>query len=200
MFVIIEGMDNTGKTSLHEHILEIYKSRALNKDIKIITTHSSAYTDPISYMLYLLHLDHNTDKVLILCDRVSMMGEYVYGPVLRSTNAFDSITPDKSSTMLFEDLWNIFIQSIKPNNLASYPKLIFIYCRPTDYVQSTKEEMIGVVNNQYPLLARYDAHALKLQALFHSHRPFKDIEFLVYDYQQDPLYDNIMDLLSQTMR
>lgn len=74
--LIVEGLDNTGKTTLVQWISEEYpqfevqQSIGNNHDLRMIRLQA--------------HDESSLNRPLLLCDRSRLISEYVYNPVLKS--------------------------------------------------------------------------------------------------------------------
>jgi len=131
--IIIEGMDNSGKTKLAESLsykfnLEVMKRSGppKNREAFILDT------------LELLTLDPE-----VIYDRHPIISEGVYGPVLRDTNVFESEGTH----------WEFYMDRLIKNNP------LLIYCRPPDtkiLSFGSREQMEGVREKARRLIDRYD--------------------------------------------
>lgn len=127
--IIIEGMDNSGKTTLCNHLkdrldIPIYKGQIPKGRQGMIQFQMSAMyiNQPMIY------------------DRMRVVSEMVYGPIIRNENMFA------------KDGW-FYI------NLLLKIRPLIIYCRPKDeyiYKFGSREQMEGVIDNSQKLLERYD--------------------------------------------
>lgn len=134
--IIVEGMDNTGKTTLVRNLAEQFQleMRHSASDLK----GSQDLLDWVDQELE--HNEYNT-----IYDRWPLISEEVYGPVLRgksviSLNRYDGWTE-------------------KPDPL-------FIYCRPSlNKILNFhyREQMEGVKTNAKALVSRYDHVMVRFQ-------------------------------------
>lgn len=152
--IIVEGMDNTGKTTL---------LKALSQKFGVgptISCRSIPKQDQMAWML---------DKLTTgpkLFDRFSLFSESVYGPIIRNTNLF----PLSGRDSFFEVLGHLVV----PNNP------IIILCNPgLGNIMKTfgeREQMSGVKDNAELLLDSY------LNLFFLLQRA-TNLTVLVYDYR-----------------
>lgn len=129
--IIIEGMDNTGKTTLAEHLAEKFKL----PHIKSSKDRTHLLNDALTILVL------NPEAVM---DRFSIISEMVYGPILRGGTAFDGHGLSQ---------WRFFM-----DKLARCKPLIF-YCRPPNekiFDYGDREQMAGVVEHGEELLSAYD--------------------------------------------
>jgi len=134
--IIIEGMDNSGKTRLAEYLSGMLDIPVRKRTAGPPREEMDLIWDAIRIL---------TVNPRAIFDRVSMISEAVYGPVLRGRNVFDDTLMGHRDYM---------------SRLLKLSPLI-IYCRPPDPViftfKSDIEQMDGVIDNKHQLLRAYDA-------------------------------------------
>lgn len=142
--VILEGMDNTGKSTL---------ARRLERDLGVVQRHSQGKPET-SRIMFDRVWDILASKQVGIYDRFHAISERVYGPILRDVNYYD---------------WEEGRQQIEALKWTNH---LIIYCRPTrDTIFETlgdRDQMMGVIRHHRKLLEAYDnlfAHELK-------HRPW----------------------------
>ena len=133
--VVVEGMDNTGKTTLARQQANDLGGLYLNlrrKPRSVVDI--AAYiqdTSPIRHQLVL--------------DRHPVFSDFVYGPVVRGTSLFTHSDA------------RILIEMMK--RVAFLP-VILVYCRPPTEVilgsLSDRPQMDGVVQRAHQLIEKYD--------------------------------------------
>lgn len=129
--IILEGCDNSGKTTF---------AKELSQLTKVHYQHSVKPNDAASALMDMMDSSLPKSKQVIR-DRVSIISEMVYGPVVR----------DKS--MLEGHHWNMI------DFVLNSPNNILIYCRPPkeDILNfGSREQMEGVIPNAEEILSRYD--------------------------------------------
>ena len=129
--IIVEGMDNSGKTTLAEHLAEKFKLPLMHSP--------KIRENMIQDALTILTLNPNA-----VMDRFSVISEVIYGPTLRRKIIFDT----------FVTRWIFYM-----DKLAQCKPLIF-YCRPPDekiFDYGDREQMEGVKEHDKELLGAYDA-------------------------------------------
>ena len=133
MLIIVEGMDNTGKTTLINRLAD---------DLKLLVMGNrrrpSRSEDILHYTFHLTELSQCYDVII---DRWSAISEPIYGPICRGTSWPDMAT----QTALMEH-----ISMLRP---------LLIYCRPEDQVVldfGDRSQMEGVIQNAEALLKEYD--------------------------------------------
>jgi len=130
--IIVEGMDNSGKSKLAEHLAEKFKLPLIKSPKNRQRLLENALT---TLML-------NPEAVM---DRFSVISEMVYGPILRRKTVFDDHVLGQ---------WIFFM-----NKLVRCKPLIF-YCRPPEekiFDFGDREQMEGVKEHGKELLGAYDA-------------------------------------------
>ena len=128
--IIVEGMDNSGKTKLTEHLAERFKL----PHIKSPKDRTHLLNDALTTLML------NPEAVL---DRFSAISEAIYGPILRGGTAFDK----------YVSQWKFFM-----DKLVRCKPLIF-YCRPPEkqiFAYGDRKQMAGVVEHKEELLSAYD--------------------------------------------
>lgn len=150
--ILVEGCDNTGKTTLvnklaHKTGYTVVHSKGPDKDqIK-------------PWLNHILEKAENGENLIM--DRVSLVSEQVYGPILRGDSVFG---PSE-----WLGLWGRFMEL--------QPKIV--YCRPPREVIlgtiTEREQMGGVAENCRKLIDAYDN-------FFNYLLEVRLATFLVYDY------------------
>lgn len=136
--IVVEGMDNSGKTTLVE---------TLAKHFKYSPIHSPGYCSEM--------LPWAKDSLLIkkprVYDRHPCISERVYGAVLRGKDEFKS-------------LWG---EQIKRLFVDKRPLIIYCKPPDSVIVQDLKDDMEGVEENSLKLICAYNRvmHELRLQGL-----------------------------------
>jgi len=172
MLIIVEGFDNSGKTSLVNHITKH------NPQGPSIVFHSRPGIDQGARLGELLAWVRTYPSSLVITDRIGIIGEEVYGRNLRGYSEF--------SREMF-DVWTSFFYGI-PNGV----KVVFIWCHPRNHEMGNKPEMEGVVENRAFLLDKYDETMVKTRRIFEKKKfEGRNVAFVEFDYQQDPFYRNI---------
>jgi len=163
MFIIAEGFDNSGKTTL---------LTKLSKELSIPVTHSPGHGIDLRESLSQIIEDSKNQDMLR--DRICLVSEEVYGKILRGKSEFDS----DSNTW-----WLSLIKAQKP---------ILIFCRPpTENIigdMTGREQMEGVITHSRSLLRRYDEVFTYLKQEYGD-----SLNLLTYDYTQDPEATQILD-------
>jgi len=136
--IIVEGMDNTGKSTVAKRISLMFSLMLITR----LSNLKKGEPPDESYMV------NNTLNMLTLnphavFDRFPIISEAVYGITLRRRNVFDA--GPYSWTFYLEKL-----KSLRP---------LIIYCRPPEmkiFSFGHREQMSGVVEQGNLLLRRYD--------------------------------------------
>lgn len=173
--IIVEGMDNTGKSTMTKRISERF-------ELSIVSGLSSPEKGEPPDEAYMVN---NTLDMLILnphavFDRFPIISEAVYGPILRGKIAFN--IPPYSWSFYFEKL-----KSLHP---------LIIYCRPpTEEVFSFghRKQMLGVARWRAQLLHRYDLWMAR----------FRDYEKMLiqkYDFMDSIEPEKTLDIVESYIR
>jgi cellulose biosynthesis protein BcsQ len=137
MLIIIEGMDNTGKSTLAKQLAE---------DLQIDLRHSKGKDIDMSDNLLDIYWD--SKKGHLITDRINLISEVVYGPILRNQNKLEKT----------KKIWWEIYDSLE---------IVIIYCRPSLGMilqsMSEREQMEGVIDNTEQLLLAYDREILQLE-------------------------------------
>ena len=130
--IVVEGMDNTGKTTLVEYLEEA---------LMLVAEKSPGPAEPDSHAEWLLWIEESllrADTEHAIYDRYPCISEYIYGPAVRGMN----ILRDTDYLARF---------------LLCRP--LVIYCRPSDHIIKRfgdREQMNGVKEKAKKLLEDYD--------------------------------------------
>lgn len=132
--IIVEGMDNTGKTSLINGLIERRPELRPAKSPGPVTRQSLGYC-----LEWMVKAIKNPNPNMVY-DRYSPISERVYGPVLRQGDQYGAYT---------FDLLRLTLRRQLP---------LIIYCRPPADVVTTMsgKQMAGVREHAGVLLNRYD--------------------------------------------
>lgn len=139
--IIIEGMDNTGKSTLAKKLNEQFGLRIIKR--------SGPPKDNGEFLLDTLSFLVLNPQAIF--DRHPIISEGIYGPILRDVNVFET----EGTT------WEFYIDRMVTNNP------LIIYCRPpTEKVLCFKpnSQMSGVEENAKRLLQKYDALIGRLES------------------------------------
>lgn len=138
MIIFVEGMDNSGKTTLCQWLAKKLLAMYVKAERPPARPNVSAYIQTIRYAeIY---------AGSVICDRVPFISEPIYGTVLCGGHRLSS-------------------RDIQQGIMQAYR---IIYCRPPDSVilgsLDSREQMEGVVENSRQLLAAYDKCFTELQS------------------------------------
>lgn len=138
MFVICEGTDGAGKSTLIES--------ARQKDKYFVRFQSSGPPPTLKTVTGVLYWLRTFPKdVHIVCDRIPNISDRVYGPILRKTD-------------LFKDL---------PLNFGLGNADVIVYCRPPIEVMmanaQTGTHLAGVAEKQKALIQGYDELFMRIE-------------------------------------
>lgn len=142
--IILEGMDNSGKSKLAVHLSEIFELPLIHSP----KDRSNMVNDALTMLVL------NPRAVL---DRFSVISESIYGLIIRGRIGFDD----------YNAQWGFYM-----DRLARCKPLI-IYCRPSDEKIldfGEGEQMYGVIANAEELIAAYDAFMTKWRKRFWIYR------------------------------
>ena len=131
--IIVEGMDNSGKTTLAKHLAQKF-------GLEYLHSPSEYRNDP--KLMIDWALKQMTSQKWAVYDRFSPISDRVYGPVLRGGTPYNDTMAGKSAVKL----------------LKTVPHLI-IYCRPgRERILNfgSREQMDGVIHQAVKLLEAYD--------------------------------------------
>jgi len=164
--IIVEGFDNTGKTTLAEHLSDAF-------GLPILTRRTTG-ADGIPFIMETLSI--LILEPLAILERHPVTAEWVYGPILRDKNALN------------EDpiLWDYWVRKL----LRSNP--LVIYCRPPDdlvFNFGTRKQMDGVIDKSKSILDRYDLLFWEL-----DNRGFSLIRYDYSEEGSLPTVDNSVNL------
>lgn len=138
--IIVEGLDNSGKTTLINKLLEWFPDLRLKPKIVPKTGEIKSKQQLTSYMDKFVDLPRRKTSNLLF-DRFPAISEAVYGPVMRGSMAFS------------QDEWLTYI------DMLAWHKPLVIYCRiPLERVLETfgeRSQMTGVINYLAELEAEY---------------------------------------------
>lgn len=128
----MEGMDNTGKTTLLEKL-----ATAFDPPLPLTKSPGPKTTEEA---IAWVTKEMNREEPM-LYDRHPMISEFVYGPLLRN---FNSLATAKGKKLMLEFY-------------LKHPMVI--YCRPPEsaiFNFGDRDQMEGVIENRKKLLAQYD--------------------------------------------
>lgn len=167
--IIVEGCDNTGKTTL---VNTLANDPLLNKHGAFKTEKSSGPTASLGEHLNWVTKAIRTKNPRVIYDRYAPICERVYGPLLRPAQG------DKFGPYTFDLL-----------RITTKLEPVIIYCRPSqDVVEEwgAREQMGGVKSHVTEILARYDWVMELIQEMACG----KTL-FMRYDYTKKNSYDEV---------
>jgi hypothetical protein len=132
--IIIEGMDNTGKSVLQDRLCLEYGLEGV---------HSPGPHESDTVLSWIIESFNKDRGVLIIFDRFPLVSEAIYGPIIRGHNVFDE-------SPLGLQLQKRMQEEVKP---------LIVYCKPPEeYVTkwNDRDQMAGVIENYQKLLFAYD--------------------------------------------
>lgn len=163
MAIIVEGMDNSGKTTLINSLkkefgeqIEVIKPPGPFKDKEHIQSWTQETMD---------RLKSSEDDQVLVFDRFSLFSEPIYGPILR-----------KKSLISQEEL----IKGCEALGNIEFP-ITLIYCRPpltTIKEFGEREQLKGVKKHARELQQAYDS---LINPLIKPHQ-FRGIKIIPYDW------------------
>ena len=146
--IIVEGPDNSGKSTLVEWIKENFNVQEINR------RHGPpANAEDIKFRTELV-LDteiHSHPRRNFITDRFSLIGESVYGPILRGKDLWKEIPQDKERLEKTLRLLNPFIIYCRPD-LDTILDLSHHQIKPYD----TQEHLSSLAKNQRLIIEAYD--------------------------------------------
>ncbi len=147
--IIIEGCDNTGKSTLAEK---------LGKDLGLEVHHSVRPDSTLSPHNIMEHARRQLRPRRVILDRVFAISEYVYGRVIRGQSLLKEFHSDA------------IMELYQRNHMI-------IYCRPSDKViqdNKGRDQMEGVVDNFPRIIAEYDDLIKELEQFYKGHIVYFD--------------------------
>lgn len=164
--IILEGMDNSGKTTLANQL----KDKLPNHYVSKLSKNGKPTDEQLNTLLRDLCVNDYAHQPVIL-DRFSLISELVYGPLIRGFNFYGN-----------KGNWEILLHYIHSN------PFYLIYCRPpTKIIMSNMgEQMGGVIRKSTSLIDRYDEVMVILKKAV-AYSPCSGM-LLEYDWNnQEPL-------------
>lgn len=141
--IIVEGMDNSGKTTLVRHLTDKFHLFGVNSRMKMVNQESME-----TFFRHSMTLQSKISTLIF--DRYHLISEPIYGPIIRG----NSIISDVALRAMYMVL--------------AMSNAMTIYCRPADdqILQFTEPQMDGVKENAGRLIQAYDDKMLQLQREF----------------------------------
>ena len=173
MFLVIEGMDNTGKTTLAR------KLEAALKGTYIKSLGHAPVEDQVKLMDAVLA---DSQDHLIICDRWPTISEEIYGPICRGKSIFSKDIDSQDARFEYHSmLWEA--------------DAVIIYCRPHrgkvfDTIDE-REQMEGVQTHAAALLDAYDKKM--------AHLADQSLVVIAYDYETTSM-DEIIARVKEEMK
>lgn len=162
--IIVEGMDNSGKSTLAKHLAEKFGLEYLHSPSEYRNDSNRMINWAIEKMLERKYMPHKKPAVY---DRFSPISDRVYGPVLRGGTPYNDLAIGAIAVKLLKDV----------------PHLI-IYCRPSrERILNfgSREQMDGVTTKAIKLLEEYDALIGEMQ--------LEEYDIIIYDYGEPEDYE-----------
>lgn len=139
MIILVEGMDNTGKTTLSKRLMQDLHSASFNFEY-FHNEKKNCRLEALETAMACLEVGRRKN---IIMDRFIISGEYVYGRKLRGKSLFTTIETE------------MYMRFLSTLSVAQ------IYCKPPINVVLSnlgeREQMEGVVENAKELYNTYDS-------------------------------------------
>lgn len=177
--IIVEGPDNSGKSTLISTLSEQLKLKIINPSRKgPPKTFDDVYIN--TRQAFLGALSHINNRTIV--DRLSLIGESIYGPICRG-----------------KDLWmDDFEKKVEMGSILRTLNPFFIYCRPPDSIvlnmdshqikaYDTPEHLEQVKKNRSLILRAYDNYFAF----------FRGYNFYQYDYTKPEKYNDLIERLKE---
>lgn len=172
--IIIEGCDNSGKTTLIEKL-----SKHFGLEV-VVSCRSIPVFEQVTWITEQIR---RTEPVIH--DRFTLISENVYGPVLRGGSKFDDLRGILTSFSNWLEIWEEVVEISNP---------ILIYCRPNfEIIKKTfheRDQIEGADKNLDVLVSTYDRVINQLLLKRRS-------SFFVYDWVEDPEAKSLIKLLEK---
>lgn len=166
--IIVEGPDNSGKSTLIQW---------LKKELPLIEVKHGRHGPPVNSkdiverteILIKKSIDYNTKAIIV--DRFSLIGESIYGPILRGEDLWVKVPHDKIRLQKA-------LRALDP---------FYIYCRPDKSVimdlknhqikdYDTEEHVLNITKNQELIIDAYDNYFTNLSPSHFYRYNYKDGE------------------------
>lgn len=173
--IILEGVDNSGKSTVGRQIVD-HMTTMTGNEFDLI--HSPGPLDKAAGMVKWLVNELLEENPYAIHDRVSLISDVVYAPVVRKQLSY---YVEKS------------IQQGMSQIIQDRPHLI-IYCRPhmkTVLTNGGRDQMDGVIENHETLLKEYDVLMKRYQ--------LKGFNVFEYDWEKgDNHFDELISRIMET--
>lgn len=180
--IIVEGPDNSGKSTLVSTLIKEFKLTKLKpyKNGPPSNEEDNYYNSLSIVNEAIRHPNKNC-----ICDRLSLIGESIYGPICRG-----------------KDLWvNSFGHKMKLLNSLRYMDPFIIYCRPPTSIvldmtshklkeYDTEEHINQIKSNKRLILEAYDNYFAF----------WRDHNFYTYNYMNNQSYNNLLTRLKEYLK
>lgn len=145
--IIVEGPDNSGKSTLIQNLLKDYT-------IELFSTSKGPIHDLNYFERKILETTQNLEFPHLIMDRCSLLSEEIYGPTLRSKNLIDELEyPSYYRRKLYSSL--------------SQGETFLIYCRPPKPIlldfknhqvkeHDTQEHLNNIILKAESIIEAYD--------------------------------------------
>lgn len=157
-FIIVEGMDNTGKTTLIQTIIREY-ARGYSS-AKVSLGPNCSRDEQVSWLQMVLSQVDSCGNDLLVFDRFLPICDTVYGNILRGGS-----------------IWSL--EDPELDKIKNWYNPLIIYCRPNIEkiigFEDGREQMEGVEENAKKLVEAYDSAMVVLAD--------KGFDILKYDYE-----------------
>lgn len=170
--IVVEGPDNSGKSTLIEQLINDFNLKKISSDRHGPPINEEDNANRVKTVL-IKAIKHRRNNVIV--DRFSLIGEEIYGPILRHKNLWTIAYKEKIKFMRCFKSLNPFI----------------IYCRPPDsFIMDLSKHIIkdydspshikNIEENQKLIIKAYDNYF----AFWDSYNFFKYDYTNPVDYQQ----------------
>ncbi len=179
--IIVEGPDNSGKTTLIDKLRAEFGLRL----VKPVAGPPKDSWDLYTRCEYIIKQANICLSKRLIVDRISLIGETIYGPICRGKNLWNEIPNLKA------DL-DYALHCLDP---------FYIYCRPPlSVIQDLKTHQVKDYDTEEHLDKIKKESALIVKAYDNYFNPFSRHRLYAYDYTDSTSYSNLINILKEYLK
>lgn len=177
--IIVEGPDNSGKSTL---IQQIKKDFGINEIPRMAHGPANGSKDLWDRTYQIIDAATKAKSHRIIIDRFTLIGEDIYGPILRHVNLWDKMPQEKIKFWKATNLLDPFI----------------IYCRPPEEViMDMKNHVIKVYDTPEHVRRVNQKQELIIHAYDNYFANWKSYNFFKYNYKDPESYKQLKIILKE---
>jgi tRNA uridine 5-carbamoylmethylation protein Kti12 len=177
--IVVEGPDNSGKSTLIKQLRQDFGIRLISP---VAQGPTRSLKDLYDRSFYILNSVTKARDSRVIVDRINLISEEIYGPICRGRNLWDGMPKEK------QRMWTSF-NILKP---------FIIYCRPPlEVLKNMNTHQVKTYDTPQHLRQISEKQDLIIKAYDNYFANWRYHNFFIYNYKDPDSYFNLTCLLKE---